>query len=80
MFKNESQYAPTRQTLMKYHKYKYDPFSQYTQDKKKESERREKTDDGYEVLGHGYKGFMMAHLLKPSHSGLTVEELERAQL
>jgi len=27
MFKGEIQYAPTRQTLMKYHKYKYDPFS-----------------------------------------------------
>lgn len=80
MFKGEIQYAPTRQTLMKYHKYKYDPFSQYTQTKKKDNETKEKKDDGYEVLGHGYKGFMMAHLLKPSHSGLTIEELERAQL
>ena len=80
MFKGEIQYAPTRQTLMKYHKYKYDPFSQYTQTKKKDNETKEKKDDGYEVLGHGYKGFMMAHLLKPSHSGLTLEELERAQL
>lgn len=80
MFKGEIQYAPTRETLMKYHKYKYDPFSQYTQTKKKDNETKEKKDDGYEVLGHGYKGFMMAHLLKPSHSGLTIDELERAQL
>ncbi len=78
MFKNEIQYAPTRDTLMKYHKYKYDPFAQYNQDKKKESEKKDKPDE--EVLGHGYKGFMMAHLLKPSHSGLTVDELEKAQL
>lgn len=80
LFRSEIQYVPTRDTLMKYHKYKYDPFSQYTQIKKEDNERKEKKDDGYEVLGHGYKGFMMAHLLKPSHSGLTVEELERAQL
>ena len=80
LFRSEIQYTPTRDTLMKYHKYKYDPFAQYEQAKKKESDRREKTDDGYEVLGHGYKGFMMAHLLKPSHSGLTVDEVEKAQL
>ncbi len=80
LLRSEIQYAPTRDTLMKYHKYKYDPFSQYTQAKKEDNERKEKKDDGYEVLGHGYKGFMMAHLLKPSHSGLTIEELERAQL
>jgi len=80
LFRSEIQYTPTRETLMKYHKYKYDPFAQYEQAKKKESDRKEKTDDGYEVLGHGYKGFMMAHLLKPSHSGLTVDEVEKAQL
>jgi hypothetical protein len=80
IFRSQIQYAPTRETLMKYHKYKYDPFSQYTQIKKKDNEIKKKKDDGYEVLGHGYKGFMMAHLLKPSHSGLTVDELERAQL
>ena len=80
MYKNEIQYVPTRETLMKYHKFKYDPFAQYNLAKDKESKRREKTDDGYEQIGDAYKGFMLSRALKPSHSGLTVEELERAQL
>jgi len=80
MFKNEIQYVPTRQTLLKYHQYKYDPFAQYKKDKVNESQRKEKKDDGYEKLGDGFKGFMLAHMLKPSHSGLTIDELEKAQL
>tara|TARA_R110001592_G_scaffold194974_2_gene442603 strand:- start:323 stop:2815 length:2493 start_codon:yes stop_codon:yes gene_type:complete len=80
MFKNEIQYVPTRDTLLKYHQYKYDPFAQYRKDKINESKRKEKKDDGYEKLGDGFKGFMLAHMLKPSHSGLTIDELEKAQL
>ena len=80
-YQKEIRYMPTRETVKKFHKWNYTPWTLNGPDpKKKESKRREKTDDGYEILGHGYKGFMMAHLLKPSHSGLTLEELERAQL
>ncbi len=42
LFRSEIQYAPTRDTLMKYHKYKYDPFSQYTQAKKKIMKEKKK--------------------------------------
>ena len=42
IFRSQIQYAPTRETLMKYHKYKYDPFSQYTQIKKKDNEIKKK--------------------------------------
>jgi len=80
LFSNEIQYVPTRDTLLKYHQYKYDPFAQYNKDKINESKRKEKKDDGYEKLGDGFKGFMLAHMLKPSHSGLTLDELEKAQL
>ena len=83
-YRNEIKFMPTRETVKQYHKLKYTPWrfvnNEVNKSKEKESKRREKTDDGYEQIGHGYKGFMLAHLLKPSHSGLTVDELERAQL
>ncbi len=83
-YRNEIRYMPTRETVKQYHKLRYTPWTlvdnEVNKSKEKESKRREKTDDGYEQIGHGYKGFMLAHLLKPSHSGLKVDELEKAQL
>tara|TARA_R100001509_G_scaffold161552_1_gene131059 strand:- start:3581 stop:6010 length:2430 start_codon:yes stop_codon:yes gene_type:complete len=83
MFGNEITTAPSRLSLKQYLKSKNSAWrleNNVDKGKEEESKRREKTDDGYEKIGHGYKGFMMAHLLKPSHSGLTVDELEKAQL
>ncbi len=75
-YKNEITNMPNREALIQYHQETYTPWQLVDKPKEKKKDKN----DGYERLGQGYKGFMMAHLLKPSHSGLTVDELEKAQL
>ena len=75
-YKNEITNMPNREALIQYHQETYTPWRLVD----KQKEKKKVKNDGYERLGQGYKGFMMAHLLKPSHSGLTVDELEKAQL
>ena len=81
MFQKDITKMPDRESLRKYQQQTYTPWTLVDNEKKNPVViKSKKKSDGYDKLGDGYKGFMMAHLLKPSHSGLTIDELEKAQL
>ena len=81
MFQKDISKMPNRESLRTYQQQTYTPWTLVDNEKKNPIiKSKKKSDDGYDKLGDGYKGFMMAHLLKPSHSGLTIDELEKAQL